>query len=70
MESYQLAMEQVVLCKLKITPKVQPFQTPMTRVQHTSCLICVFSSSNKTIVIVNYIQSLCRNKIYRVEMNI
>jgi len=48
----------------------KPLQTPMTRVQQTYCLICVFSSSNKMIVIVNYIQSLCRNKIYRVDMNI
>jgi len=48
----------------------KPLQTPMARVYHTSCLIFVFSSSNKMIVIVNYIQSLCRDKIYRVDMNI
>ena len=62
MESYQLIMEQETLGKVILGPKGQPSQNPMTRVQHASCLICVFSSSKKMVVIVNYIQSLYKRK--------
>jgi len=63
-------MEQAALDKVLLGPKGQPLKTPMASVQHPSFLIFIFSSSKKMIVIVNYIKALCRNKIYRVDMNI